>query len=816
MPRKKIVFPTKPRRVRRSTKQGKLRLKELREKRRDRELWQKKFELSRHHKAGIPTNTQDGDYNNGAEYVPRVAIIGGGAGGLVSLRYCLAAGLNAILFEQNDRIGGVWCYNKADISDSHKRENGSLGALATRPRSKSPMYESLITNLPKEIMPFFDFPFKQNLPSFVTHEDMLSYLYEYAYHNHLMEHIRCSKPLIRMWQQTEMSGKTKKNKCSDSSININAKNINTNTIEDFPTIQLNTRKWMLEFGGHDNKYGYTTTHTFDAVIIANGHYNRPHFPNIPGSDHFPGRIIHSIDFDKGSDFQNKNVLILGAKASGTDIALQIKKYARKVFVCDKYFDEENQDRNKFLYLHENVSNVFWHSGINKFNSDGSVDTTRGNHIENVDVVICCTGYHYDFPFFRNEHFPDGKNIVHESGRRVNHLYKQCIYKKIPSLAFVGLPYSVVPFQLVELQARWISSFFAGEIDITLDDSDIEDNNDGDDENISHAHFLGPKQWEYCKDLIDLVGDTSIATGCNCNSNTEGKRLVCISDDELRENRMTVSLPGDNEENDGMFIPYDIPTKEELVSSLQIHHEIYQHVSLQRPKYVGGDALYKNTFYKVENFETNGTMRKTWRVLNDEEAKRRKEELKNYYDRLDKKNNVSKNIDNNGMNQLKKMKKLLSKMKNIEAQLPTIPTTKQWDECLIGIERCATWWHELMLSVEDPATLKNYSLKLWMLVQHSMQSGPLINSKPAYFKRTEYVYIRRSYNFLQHIDMIGELGFSETQKKRLEQFLGDCKKAMAKAMHKSDADNMQVSLDKQIKNIGNKKKMKKSGKKKRKT
>ena len=43
------------------------------------------------------------------------------------------------------------------------------------PLHKSPMYEALITNLPKEIMAFFDFPFKSDLPSFITHEDMLSY-----------------------------------------------------------------------------------------------------------------------------------------------------------------------------------------------------------------------------------------------------------------------------------------------------------------------------------------------------------------------------------------------------------------------------------------------------------------------------------------------------------------------------------------------------------------------------------------------------------------------------------------------------------------
>ena len=115
MPRKKIVFPTKPRRVRRSTKQGKLRLKELREKRRDRAQWQSKVDISRHHKAGTPINVSN--VNGALEYVPRIAIIGGGAGGLVSLRYCLAAGLNATLFEQSEGIGGVWRYDKNISND---------------------------------------------------------------------------------------------------------------------------------------------------------------------------------------------------------------------------------------------------------------------------------------------------------------------------------------------------------------------------------------------------------------------------------------------------------------------------------------------------------------------------------------------------------------------------------------------------------------------------------------------------------------------------------------------------------------------------
>ena len=74
---------------------------------------------------------------------------------------------------------------------------------------------------------------------------------------------------------------------------------------------------------------------------------------------------------------------------------------------------------------------------------------------------------------------------------MNNLYKQCIHKGMPSLSFVGLPYSVVPYQLMELQAKVISSFIAGEIDLVFDDKDDAKDNE-DEENILHAHFLGQK------------------------------------------------------------------------------------------------------------------------------------------------------------------------------------------------------------------------------------------------------------------------------------------------------------------------------------
>lgn len=42
--------------------------------------------------------------------VRRVAVIGAGVGGLVSVKCCLDEGLEPTCFESSQDIGGVWCY----------------------------------------------------------------------------------------------------------------------------------------------------------------------------------------------------------------------------------------------------------------------------------------------------------------------------------------------------------------------------------------------------------------------------------------------------------------------------------------------------------------------------------------------------------------------------------------------------------------------------------------------------------------------------------------------------------------------------------
>ena len=84
----------------------------------------------------------------------------------------------------------------------------------------------------------------------------------------------------------------------------------------------------------------------------------------------------------------------------------------------------------------------------------------------------------------------------------------------------------------------------------------------------------------------------------------------------------------------------------------------------------------------------------------------------------------------------------------------------------------------------------YSLVLWMLVQHALQSGPLVNSKPGYFKRSNKEIIEKSLLFLKEVQGAGDLGFTDPQKERFKKWVKNAEKAFSKA-----ADSGKVPVNK---------------------
>jgi putative flavoprotein involved in K+ transport len=57
------------------------------------------------------------------------------------------------------------------------------------------------------------------------------------------------------------------------------------------------------------------------VVVATGYNNVPYIPAWPGLDGFTGQVIHAADFRNGEPYRGRDVLVVGAGNSGSEIAL---------------------------------------------------------------------------------------------------------------------------------------------------------------------------------------------------------------------------------------------------------------------------------------------------------------------------------------------------------------------------------------------------------------------------------------------------------------------------------------------------------------
>ena len=69
-----------------------------------------------------------------------------------------------------------------------------------------------------------------------------------------------------------------------------------------------------------DRNGATTELSARAIISAVGQLNRPHLPDIDGQHHFAGPAFHSSEWDHAVDLHGKRVAMIGAGASGFQIA----------------------------------------------------------------------------------------------------------------------------------------------------------------------------------------------------------------------------------------------------------------------------------------------------------------------------------------------------------------------------------------------------------------------------------------------------------------------------------------------------------------
>lgn len=69
-------------------------------------------------------------------------------------------------------------------------------------------------------------------------------------------------------------------------------------------------------------------HLFDVLLICNGHFAQPRLPECAARLRLPW--LHCHNYRRPQPFQDQTVAVVGAGPSGTDIAVQISKHAKKV------------------------------------------------------------------------------------------------------------------------------------------------------------------------------------------------------------------------------------------------------------------------------------------------------------------------------------------------------------------------------------------------------------------------------------------------------------------------------------------------------
>ncbi|KFZ24877.1 hypothetical protein V502_00651 [Pseudogymnoascus sp. VKM F-4520 (FW-2644)] len=206
----------------------------------------------------------------------RVAVIGLGAYGIVTVNNMLEVGFDVVAYDRNEYIGGLW-------------------TVTTDP-GKTSVLPTTISNQSKQRKSFTDFPFPDDVPDFPTSAQVQKYLEDYADHFQL-------RPAFRLG--TTVTGIDRSEK---------------------------GEKWIVSIIKPDSN---ATEEEFDKVIITNGTFHSPVMPEVPGIENFGGEVIHSQSFKDPNDFSGKNVVVVGLSNSAADTAVELSKVAANVFLSHR-------------------------------------------------------------------------------------------------------------------------------------------------------------------------------------------------------------------------------------------------------------------------------------------------------------------------------------------------------------------------------------------------------------------------------------------------------------------------------------------------
>ncbi|KKY34504.1 putative thiol-specific monooxygenase [Diaporthe ampelina] len=423
--------------------------------------------------------------------IKSVAVIGAGISGVSSAAHLIRHGFEVVVFERSSVTGGVWHFDPRPDRDpeypSTEANHTPDGAVKSKESCEArgeddiallhappgPCYEGLMNNVPTTMMRTTLLQWPEGTPDHVTHHEIETYVQ-------------------RLSQETGAHDVT----LFDTRVEEAVKNASTGKWD------VRT-KTLLKQG--DGKYSFQNKDwTFDAVVVAAGHYHVPLIPEVPGlaewKSKYPDRVRHSKSYRYPHHYRDQNVLLIGAGVSSLDIAKELDGLANKtyqssrggIFDLDKSFLPPNSERVaglKSFKLDEGKS-VSSGSETPGAPIPGTVHLTDGRVLQDIHHVIIASGYQTTYPFLTGlesdsiaAHDADESIIITADKCITHNLHKDIVstialclslsgtiytdfsfpqfYMPDPTLTFVGVPYYTSTFSMFEFQAEVVARVYAG-------------------------------------------------------------------------------------------------------------------------------------------------------------------------------------------------------------------------------------------------------------------------------------------------------------------------------------------------------------------
>ncbi|OCK73369.1 FAD/NAD(P)-binding domain-containing protein [Lepidopterella palustris CBS 459.81] len=296
--------------------------------------------------------------------IKSVAVVGAGAAGAIT-----AAALSRENYFQNIRV-----------FERRESVRGTCLPTTTSPNQqerfeKTPIYNSLTTNVPDVAMSFSDVPFPCG--PFVPHYIPCEYLKNY-FSAHELTYLLVLNTMVE-----------------DVSKLLSPKG---------------RERWKLTLRRHDPQRSVDEwwQEEFDAVIFGNGHYSVPYIPKVKGLSEyisrFPNRVMHSKYYRSPSVYEGKKILVIGNSASGHDITTELVQH-----------DE--------LPAYQSIRSA------SRWDDDTFLD--------DIAIVIYCTGYKASFPFWNEQ--ANGRPIWDYGENKLVKGYWHTFLQDFPTIGLVGVP-----------------------------------------------------------------------------------------------------------------------------------------------------------------------------------------------------------------------------------------------------------------------------------------------------------------------------------------------------------------------------------------